>query len=172
MEYYQEITLLPCAEVSLAFLWTKVFTQLHIAFADEKNKSGHNPYAVSFPEYRETDLGEKIRVFAEAQELERLNLPKVLGRLLDYVHCTSIRKVPERKVQERKIYAVYSRYQPEGSIRVKAKRYAKRHPGVTIEEAARLLQGKRKSVRLPYIQMKSFSRFETSVFQHMSERSL
>ena len=158
MEYYQEITLLPCAEVSLAFLWTKVFTQLHIAFADEKNKSGHNPYAVSFPEYRETGLGEKIRVFAEAQELERLNLSKVLGRLLDYVHCTSIRKVPERKVQERKTYAVYSRYQPEGSIRVKAKRYAKRHPGVTIEEAARLLQGKRKSVRLPYIQMKSFSR--------------
>lgn len=158
MEYYQEITLLPCAEVSLAFLWTKVFTQLHIAFADEKNKSGHNPYAVSFPEYRETDLGEKIRVFAEAQELERLNLYKVLGRLLDYVHCTSIRKVPERKVQERKTYAIYSRYQPEGSIRVKAKRYAKRHPGVTIEEAARLLQGKRKSVRLPYIQMKSFSR--------------
>ena len=151
MEYYQEITLLPCAEVSLAFLWTKVFTQLHIAFADEKNKSGHNPYAFSFPEYRETGLGEKIRVFAEAQELERLNLSKVLGRLLDYVHCTSIRKVPERKVQERKTYAVYSRYQPEGSIRVKAKRYAKRHPGVTIEEAARLLQGKRKSVRLPYI---------------------
>lgn len=158
MEYYQEITLLPCAEVSLAFLWTKVFTQLHIAFADEKNKSGHNPYAVSFPEYRETGLGEKIRVFAEAQELERLNLFKVLGRLLDYVHCTSIRKVPERKVQERKTYAIYSRYQPEGSIRVKAKRYAKRHPGVTIEEAARLLQGKRKSVRLPYIQMKSLSR--------------
>jgi CRISPR-associated endonuclease Csy4 len=155
MEYYQEITLLPCAEVSLAFLWTKVFTQLHIAFADEKNKSGHNPYAVSFPEYRETGLGEKIRVFAEAQELERLNLSKVLGRLLDYVHCTSIRKVSERKLRG---YAVYSRYQPEGSIRVKAKRYAKRHPGVTIEEAARLLQGKRKSVRLPYIQMKSLSR--------------
>lgn len=158
MEYYQEITLLPCAEVSLAFLWTKVFTQLHIAFADEKNKSGHNPYAVSFPEYRETGLGEKIRVFAEAQELERLNLSKVLRHLLDYVHCTSIRKVPERKVQERKTYAIYSRYQPEGSIRVKAKRYAKRHPGVTIEEAARLLQGKRKSARLPYIQMKSLSR--------------
>ena len=158
MEYYQEITLLPCAEVSLAFLWTKVFTQLHIAFADEKNKSGHNPYAVSFPEYRETGLGEKIRVFAEAQELERLNLSKVLGHLLDSVHCTSIRKVPERKVQERKTYAIYSRYQPEGSIRVKAKRYAKRHPGVTIEEAARLLQGKRKSARLPYIQMKSLSR--------------
>ena len=39
MEYYQEITLLPCAEVSLAFLWTKVFTQLHIAFADEKNNA-------------------------------------------------------------------------------------------------------------------------------------
>ena len=158
MEYYQEITLLPCAEVSLAFLWTKVFTQLHIAFADGKNKSEHNPYAVSFPEYRETGLGEKIRIFAEAQELERLNLSKVLGRLLDYVHCTSIRKLPERKVQERKTDAIYSRYQPEGSIRAKAKRYAKRHPGVTIEEAARLLQGKRKSVRLPYIQMKSLSR--------------
>ena len=107
----------------------------------KKNKSGHNPYAVSFPEYRETGLGEKIRVFAEAQELERLNLSKVLGRLFDYVHCTSIRKVPERKLRG---YAVYSRYQPEGSIWVKARRYAKRHPGVTIEEAARLLQRKEK----------------------------
>ena len=59
MEYYQEITLLPCAEVSLAFLWTKVFTQLHIAFADEKNKSGHVPYAISFPEYEEKGLERK-----------------------------------------------------------------------------------------------------------------
>ena len=108
-----------------------------------------------FPNIGKQVWEKKIRVFAEAQELERLNLSKVLGRLLDYVHCTSIRKVPERKLRG---YAVYSRYQPEGSIWVKARRYAKRHPGVTIEEAARLLQGKRKSVRLPYIQMKSLSR--------------
>lgn len=49
MEYYQEITLLPCAEVSLAFLWTKVFTQLHIAFADEKIKADITPMPFHFP---------------------------------------------------------------------------------------------------------------------------
>ena len=38
MLYYQEITLLPDAETSVNFLWTKVFTQLHIALADRKNK--------------------------------------------------------------------------------------------------------------------------------------
>lgn len=48
MEYYQEITLLPCAEVSLAFLWTKVFTQLHIAFADEKIKADITPMPFHF----------------------------------------------------------------------------------------------------------------------------
>ena len=133
----------------------QVFTQLILLLQMKKNKDGHVPYAISFPEYEEKGLGEKIRIFAGEKELEMLNLSRVLERLFDYVHCTSIRRVPERKLRG---YAVYSRYQPEGSIWVKARRYAKRHPGVTIEEAARLLQGKRKSVRLPYIQMKSLSR--------------
>ncbi len=158
MEYYQEITLRPDAEIPLAFLWTKVFTQLHIAFVDEKNKNGHAPYAVSFPEYGETGVGEKIRVFAEEQELEKLDLSKVLGRLLDYVQYTGIRKVPEKKIKK---YAVYSRYQPEGSIQRKARRYAKRHPEITAEEATQLLKTKKEPARLPYIQMKSLSSGKT-----------
>ena len=52
MEYYREITLLPDAEVPLYFLWTKVYSRLHIAFADRKNKFS-TVYAVSFPEYKD-----------------------------------------------------------------------------------------------------------------------
>ncbi len=155
MDYYQEITLLPDLEVPPAFLWTKVFSQLHIAFADEKNRNGRNPYAVSFPEYGEEGLGEKIRIFAEEEELERLNLPKVLARFMDYVHYKSIRKVPRIKR-----YAVYSRYQPEAALWRKAKRYAKRHPETDIEKAKQLLKTKKESEKWPYIQMKSLSNGE------------
>ena len=40
MNYYQEIQLLPNGEVSLAFLWTKMFTQLHLALVEEQRREG------------------------------------------------------------------------------------------------------------------------------------
>ena len=40
MNFYQEITLIPDAEISPYFLWSKVYTQLHIALADVKNQHG------------------------------------------------------------------------------------------------------------------------------------
>lgn len=37
MKYYQEITLIPDAEIPPDFLWTKVYAQIHLAFADREN---------------------------------------------------------------------------------------------------------------------------------------
>ena len=37
MQFYQEITLLPDVEISPYFLWTKVYTQIHLAFVMQKD---------------------------------------------------------------------------------------------------------------------------------------
>ena len=75
MNYYQDITLIPDGEVSLSFLWTKVFTQLHLALAEEKRREGMVKTALAFPAYQDKGLGNKIRIFAPSAELlERLHL--------------------------------------------------------------------------------------------------
>lgn len=38
MKYYQDITLLPDTEIPLHFLLSKVFSQIHLEFADVKNR--------------------------------------------------------------------------------------------------------------------------------------
>lgn len=154
MKYYQDITLLPDAEVPVHFLLSKVFMQIHIAFVEEKNKSGMMQYAVSFPEYGETSLGNKIRIFSiDRNELEKLDIRTKLSRFSDYVHVTSIRDIPERITS----YEIFSRYQVDGSVHQKAKRYVSRHPGISYEEATRLLRQKNGKTKLPYVQMLSLS---------------
>lgn len=155
MQYYQEITLLPDAETSRSFLWTKVFTQLHIAFADWKNRHGAMDFAVSFPEYGAETLGSKIRLMAETEEaLTAFDAGRVLARLSDYVHLTRVRPIPARRVRG---WAIYSRWQEEGALPSRARRYARRHADVSYEKALRLLdKGKPKTVP-PYVWMKSFT---------------
>ena len=165
MNHYQEITLLPDAEISLAFLWTKVYTQLHLAFVAQKDTPNGGAFAVSFPEYTEgkgKGLGHKVRVFAETEEaLQTLNLDKKLERLLDYVHLTTIRPIPTRRL---KGYAIYSRQHAPHSQAQTARRFARRHGLPVEQETARLAKKQcqseklKKSIRdLPYIQMQSLT---------------
>lgn len=51
MEYYQEITLRPGPEIPLNFLWTKVYTQIHLALVAQKDTPQGGSFGVSFPEY-------------------------------------------------------------------------------------------------------------------------
>ncbi|SSY70862.1 type I-F CRISPR-associated endoribonuclease Cas6/Csy4 [Alysiella crassa] len=100
MKFYQELTLLPDEENDLYFLWSKIYTQIHIALADRQNKYGNQTIGVSFPQYRcgkdFGTLGAKLRVFAPSEdELNQLNLAQWLGRLGDYVHLKSAQAVPE-----------------------------------------------------------------------------
>ncbi|NMU26494.1 type I-F CRISPR-associated endoribonuclease Cas6/Csy4, partial [Vibrio parahaemolyticus] len=51
MDYYQEITLLPDADISLGFIWQNVFQPVHLALVDNKIAGHQSAIAVSFPEY-------------------------------------------------------------------------------------------------------------------------
>lgn len=155
MNYYQDITLIPDGEVSLSFLWMKVFTQLHLVLAEEKRREGTVKTALAFPAYQDNELGNKIRILASsAEQLERLRLEQMLGRLSDYVHLTKIRKIVERRITG---YSIYSRYQPDESVERKARRYIRRHEGVSYEDALGLLSRRKETYDLPFIQMKSLS---------------
>ena len=97
MRHYIELTLLPNTEVSLGFLWEKVYQQLHLALVENKTSEHESVIAVSFPKYGNESfpLGDKLRLFAQSEEqLQKLNLGKWLNRLTDYTHHTSIKAVP------------------------------------------------------------------------------
>ena len=86
------------------------------------------PIGVSFPEYvigeKYSVLGGKLRLFAQDEAtLAQFDAAKWLSRLSDYVHCTSIRPLPERLTG----YAIYQREQPKTNKERLARRYAKRH---------------------------------------------
>ncbi|MBK1872880.1 type I-F CRISPR-associated endoribonuclease Cas6/Csy4 [Marinobacter sp. 1-3A] len=116
MQVYQEITLLPEADISLGFLWQKLYQQIHIALVEHKVADNQSHVAVGFPGYgaKGFPLGRKLRLFApERVQLERLNIESYLSRLSDYAHLKSIQPVPETTV-----YASFMRYHAKGAARI------------------------------------------------------
>ncbi|TYZ22947.1 type I-F CRISPR-associated endoribonuclease Cas6/Csy4 [Selenomonas ruminis] len=154
MKYYQELTILPDAEVSANQIWSKVYHQLHIALADQINDGEKGRIGVSFPECvneGRITLGNKLRVFAEEEkELAKMDIKRWLRRYQDYVHVTQIRLVPNRL----RGYAIYRRYHPKANYSQKARRYAKRH-SIDYDEAIKLFPMENKKIDLPYVQMSS-----------------
>ncbi len=154
MYYYREITLLPDAEVTENFLWSKLFYEVHRALAERKRQHPAMNIGCSWPEYKAEGLGKKLRLISEnREELENLPIEPRLARYRDYCRLTAVRSVGDRRIQG---YAVYRRYQPDGAAERKARRYARRHPGVSMEEAERLLKRQERKF-LPFIQIKSAS---------------
>ena len=128
MRCYQEITLIPNADINRHFLWSKAFQQIHLGLVETQNAQKRVPIGLSFPEYKMGEkfgiLGSKLRLFAaDEAALIRFDADKRLSRLSDYVHCTGIRPVPDAI----KGYAVYQREQPKTGRERLARRYAKRH---------------------------------------------
>ena len=159
MLYYLEITLLEQEEIPLHLIWSKVYTQLHIAFAEQADEQGKIVYGISFPKYRLIlqkklgYLGDKIRIFADSVEtLEQLNLNHWLERLQDYVHVLSAREVPEDKING---YATYFKANPKLTIEQRILHQAKRR-GISIEEAKEHFKALELTETFePYINMKS-----------------
>jgi len=158
MRFYCEISLLPNPEVNLNFLWSKVFQQIHLGLVEMQDNQKRVPIGVSFPEYvigeKYSVLGGKLRLFAQNEiTLARFDATKWLNRLSDYVHCTSIRPLPERL----KGYAIYQREQPKTSKERLARRYASRH---NIDYDTALLRYSEMAYKLiptPFIRLKSLS---------------
>ena len=128
MRCYQEITLIPNADINRHFLWSKTFQQIHLGLVEIQDAQKRVPIGLSFPEYKMDEkfgiLGSKLRLFAtDESALTRFDVASRLSRLSDYVHCTGIRPVPSTV----KGYAVYQREQPKTGRERLARRYAKRH---------------------------------------------
>ena len=177
MKFYLEITLLPNPEVGIHFLWSKVFQQIHLGLVGTQDDQGHVPIGLSFPDYVTGDkysvLGGKLRLFAEHEAtLGQFNASRWLARLSDYVHCTSIRPVPEKLSG----YAIYQREQAKTSKERLARRYAKRHgmdletalystidltakspPNAAYKTRFRYCDMPQKAVTTPFIRLKSLS---------------
>jgi len=160
MNYYQEITLLPQPEVSVYSIWPKLYLQLHLALAELQNAQTTKPVGVSFPQYKfdgggtSSFLGSKLRIFAPDEDtLKKLELTKWLNRLLDYIHITQIRAVPENINR----YFCFSRLQVKSNVHRLARRKANRE-GIGLEQALILLNGfKEKKLKEPFINLKSLS---------------
>ncbi|WP_151796490.1 type I-F CRISPR-associated endoribonuclease Cas6/Csy4 [Acinetobacter soli] len=156
---YIEITLIDNTDFSWFELWSKVYTQLHLAFVEHKDAEEKIIYGVSFPKYRLIQqkklgyLGDKIRIFADSVEaLEQLNLNHWFERLQDYVHVLSARKVPEDKING---YATYFKVNPKLTIEQRILHQAERR-GISIAEAQKHYMALDLSETFePYINMKS-----------------
>jgi len=175
MKFYMEITLLPNPEVGIHFLWSKVYQQIHLGLVAMQDDQGRVPMGVAFPEYVQGGrsrlpaddntstsqgiekygvLGGKLRLFAEHEAtLSQFNASHWLARLSDYVHCTSIRPVPEKLSG----YAIYQREQPKASKERLARRYAKRHK-LSYDAALTCYQPMlQKPLTTPFIRLESLS---------------
>ncbi|STY80356.1 type I-F CRISPR-associated endoribonuclease Cas6/Csy4 [Moraxella catarrhalis] len=158
MNYYLELTIIGNPELTPYQIWSKLYTQLHLAFVEQKDAQDKTVYGVSFPQYRTLAdkkiayLGYKLRVFAPTEQaLSALNLNKWLERLTDYIHISSIRSVPN----DIKGYANYYRATPKMILDERITHQAKRH-GVPYHKAAERFEGyKEQSLVYPHIQLTS-----------------
>lgn len=173
MKYYLEIKLLKQAEISMYFIWSKVFTQLHLAFVECKDQDDKIPIGISFPDYMFDSekefgmLGSKIRLFADDKmALIKLDLSKWLNRLQDYLQLSDIQEVPQNMVKE---YAIFSRKQIKSNPERLARRRAKKDPSISFQEALKRYQ-KSDSTNLPYIQVNSLS--SSNSFRLFVERKI
>ena len=163
MKFYQEITLIDQAEISPYFIWSKLYTQVHIALAEIKDDSDKVGIGASFPQYifeekvenqkARINLGNKLRLFAESEaDLKKLDIRKWLERLEDYVHITSIREVPS----DIKGYAIYKRKQVKTNAQRLARHRVKRGD-IGFDEALARYSNVVTTTNMPYIEMKSLS---------------
>lgn len=162
MKFYQEITILPNHEIGENFIWSRLFTQLHLALASikeiDENGKEKSLIGISFPEYfmdkKFGIIGSKLRLFAQSEpDLQKFDSVKWLGRLTDYIYISGIREVPQ-KING---YAIFSRHQPKVNKERLARRHAKRH---NLDYNAALNHYKDmgdKLVKYPYIKLKSLS---------------
>jgi len=156
MKYYQDVTLLRDARIGLYDFWEQLFPQVHLALVENKLGVNLSAVGVAFPEY-DADaflLGSKLRLFAkDAQELERLQLERLLNRMRDYMRISAIQPVPEQVDR----YACFKSVKPKGSREKKARRRAKRN-GESFEQALAHFDGyQEERSRLPFIHMHSES---------------
>ena len=159
MNYYQDITLLPDTDISIGFIWQKVYQQIHLAIVENKIAENCSAIGLAFPDYKSKTypLGNKLRLFAATQaQLDILTIVKWLQRFSDHTHITSIKAVPEN-VSE---YVCVKRKQVKTNLSRLARRRAKRK-GESFEQALQHYASfNDEQTKLPFINVVSLSKKE------------
>ncbi|MBL4941918.1 MAG: type I-F CRISPR-associated endoribonuclease Cas6/Csy4 [Colwellia sp.] len=159
MKYYLDITLLPDNEITLGFIWFKVYQQVHIALAENKIAENSSAIALSFPDYgnKEFPLGNKLRLFSPTQvQLEKLAINNWLKRFSDHTHITLVKAVPDNVSES----VCVKRKQFKTNLSRLARRRAKRK-GETFEQALQYFASfNDEESELPFINVKSLSKNE------------
>jgi len=163
MKYYIDIKLLGDTEITLGFIWQKVYSEVHLALVRQKDNDEMIGLGLSLPNYNQSfPLGDTIRLFAQTkEELTALKIEERLKKFVDYLNIESIKEVPN----DIKTYVTFSRkrFKSNAEIRRLAKRYAKRN-NISEEEALAeytLTEEKytklKEKNKLPFINIKSTS---------------
>ena len=160
MKHYIDITLLPEADISLGFIWQKVYQQVHIALVDNKVGENESNIAIAFPRYgdKQFPMGNQLRLLAETEiQLSGLDINKWLNRLQDYIHIKSIKPVPDNCAQ-----VCFVREQVKGQVGIEKKMQAKaKHwsekSGIPIEECLKSLEKSKPNTttKCPFIWLES-----------------
>ena len=154
MNYYQEISLLPNADINLYFIWQKLYQQIHLALVEKKTADNTSAIGVAFPKYDadKYSLGTKLRLFAKDEKsLEQMHFEKWFNRLSDYVHLSHIKPVPEKLAG----HACFKHIKLKGNKEKLARRRAKRK-GETLQQALSHFENfEEQRSNLPYINMTS-----------------
>lgn len=173
MTYYQEVSLLPKARIGLYDFWQKLYQQVHLALAENKNAENTSRIGVSFPEYNADEflLGTKLRLFAENEQLlEQMQCEKWLNRLSDYVHVSSIKPVPEKVTG----HACFKHIKLKGNKEKLARRRAKRKEETLQQALAHFAEYEEPRSKLPFINMTSLTngqRFRLFIEKQVKENS-
>ena len=161
MKYYIEITLTGSPAFPLYHLWSKLYTQLHLALAVNKNTYHKINVGISFPEYRFDAekgigfLGTKLRLFAEEESiLQKIDLQKWFVRLMDCIHISPVCTVPQKEITG---YVTFSRKRVKTNAERLARRHMKRHTELSFKEAVKRYQKIITTSPLPFIQLESLS---------------
>jgi len=159
MKYYLDITLLPDTEITLGFIWFKVYQQVHIALAENKIAENSSAIALAFPEYSltgnkagEFPLGNKLRIFAPSQALlDKLAINTWLKRFSDHTHITAVKEVTDNVIE----FVCVKRKQFKTNLSRLARRRAKRK-GETFEQALQHYASfNDEQTKLPFININS-----------------
>lgn len=159
MNVYQDITLLPDADIGLHFLWEKVYQQIHLALVEMQDDSGRVPIGIALPAYDNAghSLGNTMRLLATtAHQLERCRAEQWLDRFSDYLRLSQILPVPH----DVRMHACYRRLQPKSSTARMARRKAKRE-NISPEAALAALNDRHEQrCDAPFVWLKSLSNGE------------
>ncbi len=163
MKHHLDIQLLPNEEISIDLIWSRLYSQLHLAFVGIKDDKGRIPVGVSFPNFHYDQnkrigfLGDKLRIFSpEKKFIENINLDKWKNRLDDYIHKTNIQETPLDSVEG---YACYAPKRLYRSAFSRARRYAERHPdeAIDVQELAKRMFRQADTQGLPFLELQSLS---------------